>query len=171
MNTTLESSAPMIFQQHRRAVYGWAYRVLGDHHTALDVSQDVFMKWVEQVQIVEPTNPRAWMRRVTMNLAIDAYRRRRPTVSISQAVTRMDDAGGRASEQEELRKAVADAMVELSEQQRVVLMAKVYDEQTFAVIADEMDLAIPTVKTHYVRALGAVRDRLARRWDPKGDES
>lgn len=171
MSTSLESSTLPIFQQHRHAVYGWAFRVLGDHHAALDVSQDVFLKWVEQVQIVEPDNPRAWLRRVTMNLAIDAYRRRKPTTSIAKVASKSDGVVVGASEQEELRGAVANAMAELSEQQRAVLVAKVYDGQTFAAIASELDLAIPTVKTHYLRALGAVRDRLARLWDPKGDES
>jgi DNA-directed RNA polymerase specialized sigma24 family protein len=41
-----------------------------------------------------------------------------------------------------------------------VLIAKVYDQETFAEIAESMDLAVPTVKTHYVRALRAMRRSL-----------
>ena len=47
-----------------------------------------------------------------------------------------------------------------------MLIAKVYDGLTFAQIAAELKLAVPTVKTHYLRALSAVRDRLTRRWAP-----
>jgi DNA-directed RNA polymerase specialized sigma24 family protein len=40
----------------------------------------------------------------------------------------------------------------------------VYDEMTFAEIAAELSVAISTVKTHYLRAVQAVRDRLRPRW-------
>ena len=62
------------------------------------------------------------------------------------------------------RQLIAAAMDKLSEVQRGVLVAKVYDEMTFAEIAAELDLALSTVKTHYLRAVRAVRDRLERRW-------
>ncbi|GAF95160.1 unnamed protein product, partial [marine sediment metagenome] len=52
----------------------------------------------------------------------------------------------------------------LSDVQRSVIVAKVYDDMTFAQVAEELGLAVSTVKTHYLRAVGTVRDRLKRRW-------
>lgn len=63
-----------------------------------------------------------------------------------------------------LREDVCSAIESLSESQRSVLVAKVFDELTFAAIAAEMQLAVPTVKTHYLRALRHVREALAVRW-------
>ena len=74
-----------------------------------------------------------------------------------------DDASARI-DREVLRDDIAGALDRLSELQRGVLVAKVYDEMTFAEIATELDLALSTVKTHYLRAVRAVRDRLQRRW-------
>src|SRR3990172_5054926 len=66
----------MSFEQYARQVYGWAYRVLGRHHDALDVVQDVFLRWDEQCAVSLPAQPRGWLRRVTFNRAIDMCRRR-----------------------------------------------------------------------------------------------
>jgi RNA polymerase sigma factor (sigma-70 family) len=63
-----------------------------------------------------------------------------------------------------LREDIASALDRLSDIQRSVLVAKVYDEMTFAAIAAEMNVAVSTVKTHYLRAVQAVRDRLRPRW-------
>ena len=54
------------------------------------------------------------------------------------------------------------------EMQRSVLTAKVHDDLTFAQIAAEHGLAVPTVKTHYLRALRTLRARLAA--SPEGVE-
>jgi DNA-directed RNA polymerase specialized sigma24 family protein len=67
-------------------------------------------------------------------------------------------------DEEAFRGDVAGAFDGLSDGQRIVLTAKVFDGLTFAEIAAEHDLAVSTVKTHYLRAVRAVRDRLAPRW-------
>jgi RNA polymerase sigma factor (sigma-70 family) len=54
-------------------------------------------------------------------------------------------------------------MATLSERQRSVLLAKVFDGMTFAEIGREMGLSTPTVKTHYLRALRAMRDGLQQK--------
>ena len=63
-----------------------------------------------------------------------------------------------------LRAEIAAALDGLTEAQRSVLVAKVYDGQTFARIAEDLDIAVPTAKTHYLRAIRIVRDRLGPRW-------
>jgi len=157
-----------IFEQHRQEVYGWAYRLLGRHHDALDAAQDVFLKWLAQSRRALPEHPRGWLRQVTINRAIDLLRRRREAPGPGRPAAALTTSEGPdAVEQEELRGDVAAAMEALTEAQRAVLIAKVYDGMTFAEIAAEQGLAVPTAKTHYLRALQAVRDRLARRWGPE----
>jgi len=156
-----------VFERYRRDVYGWAYRLLGRHHDAQDASQDVFLRWLLQSRRTVPDNPRGWLRQVTINRAIDLLRARRPAEPTLDAVTlaappaELDE-----TEKQELRRDIANAIGSVTEAQRGVLIAKVYDGLTFAQIAAELGLAIPTVKTHYLRALAAVRDALARRWAP-----
>jgi len=155
------------FEAYARQVYGWAYRLLGRHHDALDVVQDVFLRWDRQCAESQPVQPMGWLRRVTVNRAIDLRRRRKDAPSFVE-----EAAGQSASPVGEveradlgmLRRDIAIALETLSDMQRTVLIAKVYDEKTFAQIAEETESAVSTIKTHYLRAVRAVRDRLEDRW-------
>lgn len=153
------------FERYVPEVYAWAYRVLGRHQDALDVVQDVFLKWNEQCAAQPPHRPRGWLRRTTLNRAIDLMRGSKR--SCSEEVIdgeRSVAAGDDAIEAAELRCDVAAALDDLSDMQRSVVVAKVYDGLTFAQIAAEHELAVSTVKTHYVRALQAMHARLKDRW-------
>ena len=170
MRASESTEAVGIFERHRQDVYGWAYRLLGRHHDAQDAAQDVFLRWLDQSRHSMPENPRGWLRQVTVNRAIDLLRSRRPTEPVHAAAQQCSPATGLdAAEKQELRGAIAAALDRLTESQRGVLIAKVYDGLTFAQIAAELGLAVPTVKTHYVRALAGVRDSMARRWAPEGE--
>ena len=160
------SSSSGGFEQYGGQVYAWAYRFLGRHHDALDVVQDVFLRWDQQCTQARPLQPRGWLRRVTLNRAIDVSRKRGVAWSSDSLAmfAAVDDAKVEPLDRVTLRQDIAAALDRLTEIQRGVLVAKVYDEMTFAEIATELSLAISTVKTHYLRAVQAVRDRLRPRW-------
>ena len=142
----------------RAQVYRWAYRFLHNHHDALDATQEVLLKWFRSGG-EGIANPRAWLRRMTTNHCIDLIRRERRTERGEAELIDTDTPLATAG-REELRLRIAAALDRLSEQQRHVLVAKVYDGQTFAGIGDSMGLAVSTVKTHYVRALRAMGEAL-----------
>jgi RNA polymerase sigma-70 factor (ECF subfamily) len=166
----VDESPADVFNRFSREVYGWAYRLLGHHHDALDVAQDVFLRWIRQCRDGEPDCARAWLRRVTLNRSIDLRRARRNAAESSDDLDRRPaggDGAARGSDDEVLRGDVAAGMAKLSDIQRGVLVAKVYDEMTFAEIAAQLDVSVSTAKTHYLRAVRTIRDRLQSRW---GDE-
>jgi RNA polymerase sigma-70 factor, ECF subfamily len=144
-------------------VYAWAYRLLQNHHDTMDVSQEVSIKWLQvRDQGQRPVNPVAWLRRVTINLAIDTIRvrtRKEQQAHGNQLEASTSDHAAEPVTQETARQ-IATALGSLTEQQRLVVVAKVYDGYTFAQIAGEMELAVPTVKSHYLRALRKLRIKL-----------
>lgn len=150
------------FEVHRRSVYAWAFRLLGNHHEALDVTQEVFVKWwrAHREQRL-PDNPVGWLRRVTINHSINVIRAESRTIDLQHVHRPVAITPPAEAERREAAACIADALQSVSEQQRGVLFAKVYDGCTFARIAQQMGLAVPTVKTHYVRALQAVRRKLS----------
>lgn len=157
------------FDTYAKDVYGWAYRLLGRHHDALDVVQDVFLKWHRQCGLNPPTQPRGWLRRTTINRAIDLRRQKRPDTDLihDQAVAAQAASTvtvGEAMDREVLRAEITIALEKLTDVQRCVLVAKVYDGLTFSSIATETGLALSTVKTHYLRAIRSVRDKLSPKW-------
>ncbi len=145
------------FEVHRSSVYAWAFRLLRNHHDAMDATQEVFVKWWQAQRIGHrPDHLPAWLRRVTINQSIsllrNTIRRAKGERLAKSSPVEFAEAKGR-----NIARAVGRAMEEMSEQQRAVLFAKVFDGCTFATIADQMELSVPTVKTHYLRALKAVR--------------
>jgi len=158
------------FEAYRRDVFAWAYRLLGNDHDCDDVVQDVFLRWDRQCRSAMPASPRGWLRRVTLNRALDVFRGRPPQQLTAQAEscpTSVEIAGNLDLEQ--LRQDVAAALEEVTDIQRSVIVAKVYDGLTFAEIAADHDLAVSTVKTHYLRAVRGLARRLQARWADSDD--
>jgi len=156
-----------VFERYTHDVYGWAYRLLGRHHDALDVVQDVFVRWSRQWSQSPPRQPRSWLRKVTLNRALDLGRSRkaRREAEPDNLAHIPAESGLRFHpDQAELRQDVSAALESITDMQRAVLVAKVYDELTFAQIAAELEVAVSTVKTHYLRAVRAVRAQLEPRW-------
>ncbi|MCK6511384.1 RNA polymerase sigma factor SigJ [Myxococcota bacterium] len=67
----------LLFEQHRRRMFGIAYRILGSIEESEDVVQETWLRWREASEIREPA---AWLTRVVGRLALDilrsAYKRR-----------------------------------------------------------------------------------------------
>jgi len=142
----------------RARIYAWAYRLMRNHDDALDATQEVLIKWLSPRRAgVE--QELAWLRRTTINHCIDGLRRRQRSDAhrVQKAVVESSPV---SIDREELRRSVVDALGRLSDAQRAVMVAKVYDQETFAQIAESMGLSVSTVKTHYVRGLTALQSAL-----------
>ena len=148
------------FEAHRARVYRWAYAMCGRHEDALDVVQEVFLRMLRQPpELPSIAAAVAWLRPVTSRIVIDRWRAESSRdAARRECVPRV--VTEESVESRELAERLRAAIATLSEQQRLVLMAKTYDRITFQQIADELGIAVPTAKTHYLRALSAVRARL-----------
>ena len=154
----MASSGEFQWQSARAQIYRWAYRLLQNEHDALDATQTVLVKAIGAVR--EARHPHgAWLRRVTINSCIDMIRRR-------DAATRIDLDSREADlpadlEQTEQSQRIAAALEHLTDVQRVVLIAKACDGESFAHIAAMLEISASTVRTHYVRALRKMHLQLA----------
>ncbi|MQR00897.1 RNA polymerase sigma factor SigJ [Glaciimonas soli] len=61
------------FHQHRKRLFGIAYRMLGTHADAEDVLQDAYLRW--HALSAQPENPEAWLVTVVTRLCIDRLRK------------------------------------------------------------------------------------------------
>lgn len=158
------------FERFRAQVYRWARGLTGDHHAALDVVQEVFVRMLRsRPELAGDGAALGWLRRATASAAIDLLRGRRrrglALVRLGEQPPRASGAGSLAAGD---NAAVAAAMLRLSGKQRLVLMCKFYEDLSLAQTAIATRLSLPTVKTHYVRGLAKIRAALNRN---DGDES
>lgn len=150
------------FETYRARVYRWALALCRHHEDALDVTQEVFVRVVQHEPDMDSGAAlSAWLRRTTGRIVIDRWRSgSAETAALARYQPKVADSEPQDSE---VADAVRSAVAALSEQQRLVLLGKCVDGMTFSQVAAGLSIAVPTAKTHYLRALEAVRRRLAAR--------
>ena len=158
-----------------RPIYGLAYRTLGREEDARDVVQEAFLRAFRGLRGFKgEAKFSSWLYRITLNLCRDWIRkeRRAPTVQVPEGTDAIDLADTQASPVEsvedlvarrEMSQAVARAMAELPDEQRMAIMLKEYHGLTFQEIADQLDCPLSTVKTRLYQGLSVLRRRLERR--------
>lgn len=147
------------YESAKAQIYRWAYRLLQNEHDALDATQAVLLKALT-APATNGERQRAWLRKVTINYCIDQIRRRREVVEQVE-IASPGPAEVSELERAEQRERIAAALQNLSDTQRIVLLAKVHDQETFEDIARSLNISGSSVKTHYVRALQKMRRQLA----------
>lgn len=156
------------FERYLPMVFDRAFRLTRDRDRAMDVVQDVFLKWNRQCQTSAPGNPGAWLRTVTTRRVFELARS--PQLRVVQADGRIEPAAPETRprltgpDHDLLRDDVIQALESLTDMQRDVVLAKILDDQTFKTIASDFDIAESTTKTHYLRAIRSLRDALSPRW-------
>lgn len=138
-----------LYELFSRQVYSLAYGVLQNRETAEEVTQDVFLKvWHKVAQYESGTNFRAWLLRLTRNLAIDRlrqdYRHREHSwvwdmeeLNLeSPALSPDDDAHW-----------VWQSLRDLSDDQRQAIELAYLQGFTHEQIAQQLNLPLGTVKT------------------------
>jgi RNA polymerase sigma-70 factor (ECF subfamily) len=158
-----------------RPIYALAYRTLGREDEARDVVQEAFLRAYRGLRGFKgEAKFSSWLYRITLNLCRDWIRRERraPLVQVPEGTDPLDLADQRVAPTEsvedlvarrEMSAAVARAMAELPEEQRVAIMLKEYHGLTFQEIADQLDCPLSTVKTRLYQGLSVLRRRLERR--------
>ena len=75
-----------IYSSHFEEIYRFAYRLLGNTQKAEDITQDAFTRLVKSMNGNEKIrNPRAWLYKVTSNLARNTIRRGKQYQGILEA--------------------------------------------------------------------------------------
>lgn len=165
-----DGSFALIVEEHSAAVYRLARSVVRDPGLADDVTQDTFIKvWKHLDTFRGESSLRSWILRIAHNTAVSTLRKIRdsatdpaklPEASDPIGTTRMVE-GRIAADQ------LREALEELDELTRSIVVLREVEGMSYADIALTLDVPIPTVKTRLLRA----RRRLAtmlEEWRPDG---
>jgi RNA polymerase sigma-70 factor (ECF subfamily) len=151
-------------ESHQRMVFSLALRVTGEYGAAEEVAQDAFLELFRAGERLESDDHvRFWLRRVTVNRATDALRRRsvRPEVAAEEW---MED--GHAPEVTEALSASVVARLEellkaLPEQMKVAVVLRYQEEMSPDEIATLLGKPVATVKSNLQRGLQLLRKKAA----------
>ncbi|MET9353155.1 sigma-70 family RNA polymerase sigma factor [Streptomyces sp. NPDC006617] len=149
--------AVSVFVQHRRRLFGIAYRMLGSAVEAEDVVQEVWLRWQRTDRSVV-VNPVAFLSRTTTRLAINvsqSARVRRETYVgpwLPEPVDTSSDPEVGAQRAEALELALLLVLQRLTPAERAAYVLREAFDYTYAEIADILDLSIVNVRKIVSRA-------------------
>ena len=144
-------------------------RMIGDRHRAEELFQEVFLAVWTRRRTYEPQRRfRPWLYGIAVNKCRADFRKRTrlPVVfdeASAEPLTSADPSPAEAAIAAETATVVAAAVTRLPEAQRTVLVMRIWNGLSYGEIAESLDLAQATVRSHMFHALAAVRRYLEPR--------
>ena len=150
----------IIVQQHRRKVFNLAYKFVGRHDEAEDLTQDIFIKIFKALHTFDRrANFQTWLISISRNLCIDHYRsvrKERATmardVDASELTPASKERGPYAQlEHSDVKDMIRRALAELPETLSTAVTLRDLKEFSYQEIADQLHLPEGTVKSRINR--------------------
>lgn len=155
-------SLDALMRQHQSMVFSLAYHFLHNRDTAEEVAQEVFLSLHRNLRSIQsPAHAAFWLRKVTVQRAIDEGRRRarRPQVALEEVA---EPAAHSAPQDPMLRDRLRRLIATLAEAPRAVMILRYQEDLDPAEIAEILGMPVATVKSHLQRSLALLREKLAR---------
>lgn len=152
-----------LVRRWQQPVARFLFHLVGREDLVADLCQEVFLRVYEQRGRYRETGAfPAWLYRIALNVARDAGRRRRKEpldLAVVEPVT-AEPSPEAACEQAERGRIVAQAVAELPEALRLVVVLRHYEDMSFEQIARLLGEPASTIKSRFTVALQRLRQRL-----------
>ena len=146
--------------RHQRVLFAVALRLVGNYEDARDATQNTFIRAYERLDTFDPERKFfSWIYRIAINECLNLRRARRPHEPLKEHLEAPPR--GDAVEAAELTNRVRTAIVELTPEQREVVVLKYFAEMSYDEISDALGLPEKTVKSRLFTARQRLGARLA----------
>jgi RNA polymerase sigma factor (sigma-70 family) len=149
-----------IVKQNWRKVFNVAYKFVGKHEEAEDLTQDIFLKIFKALATFDRrANFQTWIVSISRNLCIDHYRsvrKERQTIAREVDTSDLQPASSdrtpyAAAEHQDLRETLRQALHVLPPTLRTAVVLRDLQELSYQEIADRLELPEGTVKSRINR--------------------
>lgn len=149
-----------LYWRYKDRVISIVYGIVHNRQDAIELSQEVFVRIYKNIDKYQPgTRFFTWLYRISYNLAIDKYRRKKTAREVEFDNDYQKNFAGpedvlppslginpeRACERMELRKQLEQAMDELPEKMRTIITLREVEGLSYEEIASVLDIQIGTV--------------------------
>src|SRR5687768_12366264 len=169
-----------LIRRYQRQAVAVSYRLLGNSHDALEVTQDAFLKGFASLDTLQkPAAFGGWLMRIVSNLSLN-YRRSRKTrqsVPLAEVLgpqggeTTEAHGGGsewmassadpvRGLEGRELGEKLKAALAQLPEKQRLAIVMFTIDEMPQKQVAEALEISVEAVKWHVFQGRKKLKELL-----------
>lgn len=156
-----EIALEVLIKRHQAKIYGFIFSKVSDADLADDIFQDTFIKVIHTLKggkYNEEGKFLPWVMRIAHNLVMDFYRKQKRTQVINDSQDKplfafLSDAGDSIEKlmiNEQIEKDLKFLIQELPNDQKQVVLMRIYQDLSFKEIAEQTDVSINT-------ALGRMR--------------
>jgi RNA polymerase sigma factor (sigma-70 family) len=162
-----------------KRIYNFAYKFFLDHDMAMEVSQKTFISMCKNLaSLQDVARFKSWLYKIAVNYCREEARKAKGSRSLSFDVVwnreaedspRWESSGQRYDNPErqlqhsELSDILQEALAELNEEQREVVIMKEYEGLKFREIAEVLNISENTVKSRMYYGLDGLRKILERK--------
>lgn len=159
-----EEAFAALFHKYKNLVYKTAYLMVGNGDEAEDALQEVFIQVYKSLSTFQPSKGAftTWLYRITVNYCLNWRRKRHLPVLSLDEVSSASVRGSSLPFENQLaeEKAIQQALSQLSDKLRTVVILRYYWELSYAEIAQILDIPIGTLKSRLDLALKTLRKEL-----------
>jgi RNA polymerase sigma-70 factor (ECF subfamily) len=162
-----------LIRRYQRQAVAVAYRLLGNNHDSLEVTQDAFLKAFKSLPTLQkPEAFGGWFLRIVSNLSLNYRRSRKHRKQLplddllgagetggSEWMARSGDPA-RSMESAELGQRLQDALKLLPEKQRLAILMFTVDEMPQKDVAAALDCSVEAIKWHVFQGRKKLRELL-----------
>ena len=159
-----------LMRDNEKRIYNLTLRMTENPEDAMDLAQEAFLNAWRGLKFFKGDSAfSTWVYRLASNACIDHLRRkkRRQDIDLPMPADEEDDSQPdipderfqpeQELERQELRRAVANGLEQLSDEHRQVLVMREINGLSYQEIADVLDLEAGTVKSRIARARNSLR--------------
>lgn len=159
-----KQSQMLFYDLFVRSVFHSAYAIIGNEHEAEEIAQDTMLKVFTRTELLhnEAEAMERILRRIAINAAIDAVRRRKEFVFVEEDIPyaeEADDANGYDFSIDEIKEAVAL----LPDVYRSVLSLRLFEKMSFAEVADLLRVNASSARVQYTRGITKLKNILIQK--------
>ncbi|MGA2218694.1 MAG: sigma-70 family RNA polymerase sigma factor [Terracidiphilus sp.] len=150
-----------LFRLHRRAVYGWALRIVRNAPAAEDLTVETFWRIYQAHARFDPARGfEGWARRIATHAALDWLRMRRTEYELPAEIP--DRVIADPAITAEIRRKTALAFERLPPKLRIAAVLAVVEELPQKEVAEALGISVSAVKLRVFRAIRLLRKDLER---------
>ncbi|HLC42905.1 MAG TPA: sigma-70 family RNA polymerase sigma factor [Methylomirabilota bacterium] len=151
--------------QHR--VFGISLRMLGDRSEAEEIAQEAFLRVYRSIREFRGESKLStWLYTITSRLCLNRLksgeRQRREGAGVLARIANGHPDPAETLEESELEAAIRQAIAELDEDRRIVVVLRDLHGLSYEEIAEALDLELGTVRSRLHRARMELKQRLER---------
>ncbi|MBX2945961.1 MAG: RNA polymerase sigma factor [Cyclobacteriaceae bacterium] len=162
-----------------KRIYNYCFKFFLDHDLAMEACQKTFISMCRNVEALqEVTRFKSWLYKITVNSCREEARKVKNSRSLSfdhmvnadaedspawEKAVRRNENPERQYQQQELSDLLQQCLMELSAEQREVVIMKEYEGLKFREIAEALNVPENTVKSRMYYGLDALKKILERR--------